>query len=318
MRSLEHSLDPEIAGPAPVTTAAAALETDLPAAEELRAAPSGVQAFAAGVVRSWSGRLGLAILAAILLGAVLGPFVRPHGITDVVGIPYQPPSGAALLGTDGLGRDVLSRVLSGGWDLLAVALSSTTLAYAIGGSLGLWAAYRRGRPLDLTTIAVADLFISIPPIVFALVLVAGLGSGAVVVALAIAAVQIPPVIRLVRSFALTVTTSEYVEAAVARGERTPAILRREILPNLRPLIMADFGIRVSYSIILFASLSFLGFGQAPPAADWGLMINENRAGIVTQPWSVLAPVIAIAALTIGMNLAGDAFARAVGRSARRG
>jgi peptide/nickel transport system permease protein len=287
-------------------------------AGEVGRAPSSLRAFAAGVLRSWGGRVGVAILLALVAVALLGPLVRPHPPDAVVGTPFQAPGGSAPLGTDILGRDVLSRVLSGGWLLLAIALGSTVTAYLLGGSLGLWAGYRRGRPVDLGTVAVSDTFISIPPIVFALILVAGLGSGALVVAVAITAVQIPPVIRLVRSFSLTVARSEYVEAAVARGERTGAILRREILPNLWPLIMADFGIRLSYSVILFASLSFLGFGQAPPAADWGLMISENRAGIQIQPLAVLVPVAAIAALAVGTNLAGDAFARSVGRSGRRG
>ncbi|MBS1843629.1 MAG: ABC transporter permease [Actinobacteria bacterium] len=281
-------------------------------------APSSLRVFVGGVLRSWGGRIGVAILLLLVLVAVIGPLVRPHSPDAVIGIPFQPPGGGAPLGTDILGRDVFSRVLSGGWLLLAVAVSSTVVAYLVGGTLGIWAGYRRGRPIDLGTVVVSDTFISIPPIVFALILVAGLGAGAIVVAAAITAVQIPPVIRLVRSFALTVTQTEYVEAAVARGERTPAILRREILPNLWPLIMADFGIRLAYSVILFASLSFLGFGQAPPAADWGLMISENRGGIVIQPWAVLVPVFAIAALAIGTNLAGDAFARSVSRSGRRG
>jgi peptide/nickel transport system permease protein len=275
---------------------------------------SPARAFTAGVVRSRTGRAGLAILLLVTLIAALGPFVRPHDPAAVIGLPLTAPSGRALLGTDFLGRDLLSRFLSGGWLLILAAVVSTSAAYLTGGMLGLWAGYRRGRIVDLATIGIVDVFISIPPIIFALVLVAGVGGGVIIIAIAISAVQIPPVTRLVRAFTLTVCTSEYVEAAVARGERTSAILVREILPNLRSLILADFGIRVSWSVILFASLSFLGFGQAPPAADWGLMISENRIGLVTQPLVVLAPVFAIAALTIGINLTADAFARAIGRT----
>jgi len=156
--------------------------------------------------------------------------------------------------------------------------------------------------------------ISFPPIVLVLLLVAGAGTGLAIVTVAIAAVHCPRVVRIVRAVTLDVGTREFVEAALARGERMRSILRRDILPNILTPVLADFGIRLAGSVILFASLSYLGFGQAPPASDWGLMISENQAGLLVQPWVIVAPAVAIALLTISVNLISDSIARSVGRT----
>lgn len=266
-----------------------------------------------GILLSRSGRFGLVLLTLVLVAVIVGRFIQPHSPTEVVGLPFAAPNGDALLGTDYLGRDVLSRFLSGGTVLVMVALLSPLAAYVVGGGAGLVAGYRRGV-IDMATIGVTDVFLAIPPIVFALVLVAGLGSGPVIIAAAVALVQVPPVARLVRAATMSISSSEYVEAAVARGERTVAVVLREVLPNLRAPILADFGVRVSWTVILFASLGFLGFGRAPPAADWGVMISENRDGLTLQPWPVLVPAAAIAALAIAVNLIADALARSIGRT----
>jgi peptide/nickel transport system permease protein len=162
-----------------------------------------------------------------------------------------------------------------------------------------------------------DLVLAFPPIVFVLMLVSAVGSARWLVAVGVAAIFLPRVARIVRSAALGLTVQEFVEAAVARGERTSAILFREILPNLWPPILADFGIRLTGAVIVIASLSFLGFGQQPPAADWGSLINENRGAIETHPLVVIGPVLAIAALTVGVNLLADAFLRTISGAERR-
>jgi ABC-type dipeptide/oligopeptide/nickel transport system permease subunit len=208
---------------------------------------------------------------------------------------------------------VLSRFLSGGRVLLAVAFGATIAAYVIGGSLGLLAGYRRGV-VDAVSLGVVDVFIAIPPIILSLVLVAAIGGGVAGIALAVMVVQIPPVMRLVRSFTAAVAGLEYVEAARSRGETLWSILFREILPNIRVPLLADVGIRTSWSIILFASLSFLGLGQAPPAADWGLMISENREAILITPLVVVVPALALACLSVSINLTADSLARSIGRS----
>lgn len=265
------------------------------------------------VLGSRSGMLGLALFVLVVGLAVVGPFVAPYSTTEVVGFPFDPPSGAHPLGADELGRDALSRFLGGGRTLIAVAFLSTALAYLVGVAVGMAAGFRRG-PFDLVTVALADLLIAFPPIIFALVLLAAAGPRLSIAALAIAAVHAPRIARIVRSVAMEISTLEFVEAAVARGERFAGILRRDILPNILSPVLADFGLRLTGSIILFSSLSYLGLGPAPPASDWGLMISENREGILFQPWVVLAPAATIALLAVGVNLLADAVARTVGRS----
>jgi peptide/nickel transport system permease protein len=266
------------------------------------------------VLFSRSGRIGAALGAAVVLLATLGPLVAPYGPTEVIAAPFQPPSAEHLLGTDMLGRDGLSRVLSGGGTLILVALLSTALAYVAGVPLGLLMGYRGGR-LDLAVGSLVDVLVAFPPVIFVLLLVAGLGASLPVVILAIAALHAPRVVRITRAVSAALAVQDYVEAAVLRGERTSAILVHELLANAWTPILADFGIRVAGSVILFASLSYLGFGLAPPAADWGLMVSENRFAIFAQPWVVLVPTLLIAFLTVGLSLVADAVAREVGVAA---
>jgi ABC-type dipeptide/oligopeptide/nickel transport system permease subunit len=135
-----------------------------------------------------------------------------------------------------------------------------------------------------------------------------------VLIIGVALVQLPGIARIVRTATLEISTRGFVEAAEARGESTPSLLVREILPNIAPIILADFGIRFGYSIILIASVNYLGLGLAPPAADWGLMMSENQQFIAVNVWAVLAPAIMLALLTIGVNLVADAYVRTLGRS----
>jgi peptide/nickel transport system permease protein len=260
-----------------------------------------------------TGRVGLALIAAVAAVALLGPLLSPHSSTEVVGTPFQGPSGDHLLGTDFLGRDGLSRFLHGGRTLLVVTILSTGLAYLVGISVGMLAGLRRG-PLDLATVAVIDVLLSIPPIIFVLVMLGAAGTSIGIATIGIAVVFAPRVARIVRTVALEISTREFVEAAVARGEGVVSILRRDLLPNIAAAVMADLGIRVSGAIILFSSLSYLGLGESPPAANWGLMISENRIGLITQPTIVLVPAVTIALLAIGVNLLADAIARGLGKS----
>jgi peptide/nickel transport system permease protein len=179
--------------------------------------------------------------------------------------------------------------------------------------IGMTVGLRRGA-LDLAAVGVTDLLLSFPAIVFVLMLLATTGPRVSVAVLGIAAVHVPRVVRIMRAVTIEITSSEFVEAAVARGERTSSIIWREIFPNTWTPLLADFGLRLTTSIILFSSLAYLGLGRTAPAADWGLMISENRVGITIQPWIVFAPAIAIALLTIGVNLLTDATARTMGRT----
>jgi ABC-type dipeptide/oligopeptide/nickel transport system permease subunit len=258
--------------------------------------------------RTGTGLAGAILLVFAVSVALFGPFVAPHPPDLPIGTPYERPSVEAWLGTDRLGRDVLSRVLWGGRSVLALAGLATLLAYAAGTSIGLLAGYSRSL-LDPVLMRTADVFIAFPALVFLLVLVTGLGNSKAVLVLGVAIIQTPPVARIVRSATLAQSVRGFVEAAVARGEGTFAILRRELLPNIVSPIAADIGIRFTLAIILVASVNFLSLGLQPPAADWALMISENRDGLSLNPWAVLAPGFMIATLTIAVNLVGDAVAR---------
>jgi peptide/nickel transport system permease protein len=266
--------------------------------------------------RTGYGRVGLAGTLFLLALIVVGPFFAPHDPAGIVGIPLQPPSGQFLLGTDGLGRDVLSRVLWGGRSIVGLALLATSLAYVVGASIGLLAGYTRSV-VDPLLMRAMDVLLAVPPLIFLLVLATGAGRSLPVLVLGVATVHVPSIARIVRAATQEVATRGYVEAAVARGERLPAVLRREILPNVLGTVLADAGIRLTASILILASVNFLGLGLQPPAADWALMISENRGGITLQPWAVAAPALLIAFLTISVNLVADAIARSLGTSIDR-
>jgi peptide/nickel transport system permease protein len=264
-------------------------------------------------LRSGTGAVGFALLFLVLGTAVLGPFFAPHSPNEPIGIPFEGPSSAAPLGYDVLGRDVLSRVLWGGRSVLALAGLATLLAYAAGVVIGLVAGYSRSL-LDSVLMRGVDVLISFPALLFILVLIAGAGTSKAALVAGVAVVQAPLVARIVRTATLEQAVRGFVEAAVARGESTFDILRREILPNIISPIAADFGLRFTYSIILVASVNFFGLGLQPPDADWALIISENRDGLALNPWVILVPAGLIALLTISLNLVGDAVARSLGQS----
>ncbi|HLY48661.1 MAG TPA: ABC transporter permease [Solirubrobacteraceae bacterium] len=265
------------------------------------------------VAADWGGRIGAVLLAFILLVAILGPLFAPHDTTTPIGIPGAGPSSSAPFGLDFLGRDVLSRVLSGGRSTLLLGGAATALTYLVGITVGLVAGYARSiaDPLLMRTV---DVFLSFPALLVMLLFVTAFGGGPGVLVGAAAIVLFPGVARIVRTATLEASTRGYVEAAVARGERTANVLRREILPNIAPSIVADLGIRFSWSIILIASVNYLGLGLRPPTADWGLMVSENREIVSTNPLSLLAPAAILALLIIAVNLVGDAYVRQRARS----
>lgn len=266
--------------------------------------------------RTGSGRVGLALGLLLLLLIVIGPYFAPHDPAGIVGLPDQRPNGAFLLGTDGLGRDVLSRLLWGGRSIVTLAALATLLAYLVGASIGLLAGYTKSivDPLLMRTM---DVLLAVPPLLFLLVLATGAGHSVIVLVLGVATVHVPSIARIVRAATQEVSVRGYVEAAVARGERTHSILGREILPNVLGPVLADAGIRLTGSILILASVNFLGLGLQPPRADWALMISENRGGITLQPWAVAAPAILIGLLTVAVNLVADAVARSLGTSIDR-
>ena len=245
--------------------------------------------------------------------ALLGRYIAPHDPNAPVGAPLAGPSSAAHLGTDFLGRDVLSRLLYGGRSVIGLAAAATALGYAIGLAIGLIAGYTRSK-LDPLLMRTVDVMLAFPPLLFLLILITGAGTGVGVLVVGVAAIQAPGISRIVRTATLEVSVRGYVEAAVARGERAGAVVVREVLPNILAPVLVDAGLRFTYSILIIASVNYLGLGLQPPSSDWALMISENREYISLNIWAVLAPAAMIALLTIGVNLMGDAIARSLGRS----
>jgi ABC-type dipeptide/oligopeptide/nickel transport system permease subunit len=264
-------------------------------------------------LRSFSGAAGVSIVLFVVFVAVFGKYLAPHDPGAPIGTPLAHPSSHALLGTDDLGRDVLSRLMYGGRSVLGLALFATLLGYAIGMTIGLVAGYSRSK-IDPMLMRSIDVMLAFPPLLFLLILITGAGTGTGVLVVGVAVIQAPGISRIVRTATLEVSVRGYVEAAVARGERAVAVVVREVLPNILAPVLVDAGLRFTYSILIIASVNFLGLGLQPPKSDWALMISEDRQYISLNPWSVLAPAAMIALLTIGINLTGDAIARSLGRS----
>jgi peptide/nickel transport system permease protein len=264
-------------------------------------------------LRTASGMIGVTIVLLVVLVALLGPYVAPHDPTAPIGADSVPPSSHATLGTDELGRDVLSRLLNGGRSVIGLALLATALAYLVGMTVGLVAGYSRSLA-DPVLMRTVDVMLAFPPLLFLLVLIAGAGTSISVLVIGVAAIQAPAISRIVRTATLEVSVRGYVEAAIARGERGIEVVRREVIPNILAPVLVDSGLRFTYSILIIASVNYLGLGLQPPNSDWALMVSENREYINLNPWAVVAPAAMIALLTIGVNLTGDAIARSLGRS----
>jgi peptide/nickel transport system permease protein len=254
-------------------------------------------------------KIGAALACLLVAVALFGPLFAPHSPSEFVAVPYAHPSGAAALGTDFLGRDILSRFLWGGRSVLGLSLAATGIGLVLGVLIGLVAAYSRSI-LDDVLMRGMDVILAFPSIVLALVAVATVGPELWLLVLAVGLTTMPRVARVTRGASLEIVERDFVQAAEAIGAPRRAILLAEILPNIMSPLMVEASLRLTYSIGLIAGLSFLGFGLQPPAADWGLMINENRQGLTVQPWGVVLPVIAIALLTIGTSLVGDGLSRA--------
>ncbi|HEX5375434.1 MAG TPA: ABC transporter permease [Solirubrobacterales bacterium] len=269
--------------------------------------------FAQVLIDAWHvGRtkVGLAICAAIIALAVFGPFFAPASPTEFVAPPFAAPSADALLGSDYIGHDVLTRVLYGGRTVITLALAATVIGLIAGVVLGLIAGYAR-RWADETIMRLLDVVLAFPSIVLAMLFVSVFGPRLWLIVLMVGFSHAPRIARVTRVAALEIAQRDFVRAAEALGVARRKILFAEILPNITSPLLVEFGLRLTYSIGIIAALSFLGFGMQPPAADWGLMINENRIGITVQPYAVLVPVILIGILTVGTNLVADGLGRAL-------
>lgn len=253
------------------------------------------------------------MLIAVVAVGIFGRYAASYAPDEMFGAPFSAPSGDHWLGLDFAGRDVMSRFLWGGQTAILVALTGTILGFVLGCCLGLVSAYRRGWVDELIGRS-TDLALAFPALILSLLLLAAFGTSIGLVVFAIAITTAPGVARIARAATLEVIDLPYVESARARGERSSYVMAVEILPSVKSPLLVDFGLRLTTAILLVAALSFVGLGLQPPAADWGLMIGENRIGLNVQPWPVIVPAAAIAALTIGVNLIIDGVGRRTGAS----
>jgi peptide/nickel transport system permease protein len=259
-------------------------------------------------LRRWlsgSGLVGLVVVTFWLLIALLGPLIAPHGVGAIVADDaFAPMSGQFPLGSDYLGRDVLSRILHGARYTVGLALAAALLASATGTALGLLAAVS-GRWIDEIASRLLDALTCIPSKIFALVMVAAFGSSVPLLLLTAALSYLPGAYRISRALAVNLNQMEYVQVARARGEGRIHIACVEILPNMIHPMLADFGLRFVFVVLLLSGLSFLGLGVQPPAADLGSLVRENISGLADGAPAVIMPALAIATLTIGVNLVID-------------
>jgi peptide/nickel transport system permease protein len=257
--------------------------------------------------------LGFGVVLLWLLVALFAPQIAPHPPGTILRLgELAPISGAAPFGTDMLGRDMLSRVIYGARYSLGAPLLAATIASGLGVILGILAAVR-GGVLDGVLSRVADALISIPHLMFALVIVAALGTNLPILVGVISFSYVPGAFRVARSLALNIQANDYITVARARGEGLAYIVLREILPNMWLPVLTDWGLRFVFSVLLLSGLSFLGLGIQPPNADWGALVRENMEGVYEAAPAVVMPAIAIATLTLAVNIVIDGLA---GRRAR--
>ena len=259
-----------------------------------------------------SGLVGLILVAFHIVLAIVAPLIAPYDFKELSAqIILNAPSSEHWFGTDNLGRDILTRTRLGGRQAILVTTISTIIAIIWGGLLGVLFGLVGGR-LDELLMRLVDAFLCLPWILVLLLIVVMVGSGPVILILTLGFFYGIPVIRMARAATHDVVALDFVTAARTRGEARSTIVRRELLPNVLDVLLVEGAMRWSWMLLAFSSLSFLGFGITPPTPDWGLMISDARSFMSFAPWTALPPVVALSSLIIGINLSGDALAKALG------
>jgi peptide/nickel transport system permease protein len=248
--------------------------------------------------------IGLFFTAAYFGAALFAPWIAPYGMAEVVGDSWEPWSSTHWLGTDSIGRDLLSRMIYGGRTTIMVAAAATILSFTLGSVLGFTAAVRGGW-VDQLLSRTVDLMMSIPSLISALVVLSVMPVTVPVLILVMGILDSTRVFRLSRAVAVDITVMDYVEAARLRGEKQGWIIFREIMPNALSPLVAEMGLRFIFAVLFISTLSFLGLGVQPPMADWGGIVKENKEGIVYGIPAALIPAFAIATLAISVNLVAD-------------
>ena len=263
------------------------------------------------VRQAWKlGRTKLGVVLFLGLGAIalIGPFVAPYGSTEFIGKPNSTDIEGSVFGTDYFGQDILSRFLFGGRTILILAICATALGIIVGGTLGLIAAYQRGK-VDEAIMRTLDIVLSFPQVLLSLLIITMFGPSPYLIILTVGLSTSPRIARIIRGAAVPVVERDFIAASEALGESRLRVVFGELLPNVTSALLVEVNLRLTYSVGLIASLAFLGFTPTPNAANWGLMIQENRVALVVQPWGVILPTLAIALLTIGTGLIGDGLSR---------
>jgi peptide/nickel transport system permease protein len=273
---------------------------------------SGFPSLFRAVIGQRSGAVGVALVGLHLLILLIAPLIVPYDFAaQDSGAMFTGPSAAHWLGTDHLGRDILTRVLLGGQQAMITTFLAALLAVGWGAFVGVSAGYVGGW-FDELVMRVIDAFQAMPWLLFVMLLVAILGNSLPVLVLVLGFCYGLPSARVARSATLDIVARDYIAAARSRGEPTLTIILHELLPNVRDVILVDGAMQWSWMLLWFSSLSFLGLGVSPPNADWGLMISDVRLYLPVIPWAAVAPMIALSSLIIGINLTADALAKALG------
>lgn len=258
---------------------------------------------------SWLGRIAACIVLFWVTMAIIGPWIAPFHVSDDLAADdiFLFPNATNWLGSDESARDVMSRVLWGAQTTIGISFAATLLAYLVGITLGFMAAVSKDTWLDTILSRVNDAILSLPNIMLGLIVVAAVGSSVTIMILAAGLIYATSVFRIARALGQDIMVQDYVEAARARGEGLWWIISREVLPNAFMPLLTDFGLRFVFVILFISTLSFLGLGIQPPLTDWGSMVNENRGAVFPgkNTWAVLAPSLAIASLTISINIIVD-------------
>ena len=252
----------------------------------------------------WSAKFGMVVILLFSIVSIFAPLIAPYGETEIIGKSYELWSDKHFLGTDNLGRDMLSRLIFGARNTIGMALLTTFLAFLIGSITGMIAAVIGGW-IDQIFGRIVDVLMSIPSLIFALLILSFFGTSITYLIGTIAILEATRVFRLARATGMNVAVMDFVEVAKLRGEKLGWIIRKEILPNIAAPLLAEFGLRFCFVFLFISALSFLGLGIQPPTADWGSMVRENATLISYDDITPLLPAGAIALLTVATNFVVD-------------
>ncbi len=253
-----------------------------------------------------SAKFGILVIAVYIFAALFAPWIAPYGESEIVGRKFQAWDDQFLLGTDHLGRDMLTRVIYGARNTVGIALITTIFAFVLGGVFGILAAILGGW-LDQLMSRIVDIFMAIPALIFAMLLLSIFGTSILNLILIMSVIDATRIYRIARAVSLNVVVMDFIEAAKLRGEKLPWITIQEILPNISAPLAAEFGLRFCFVFLTISALSFLGLGIQPPIADWGSMVRQTAVLITFDDYTPLIPAAAIALLTVAVNFVIDWF-----------